>query len=117
MRDDPRPVSGGHPMFALSEEQRAAVESFRRFAERNLRPLGDRYEKLGSPPSREETIALFGEIEVFGLLGALVADEDGGSGIGMTGLALFVEEIARNWLGFAFTVAIQAAGAGLRTSD
>ena len=100
-------------MFGVSDEQRLAVESFRRFAEKRLRPLGDRYEKAGAPPSREETIALFREIGEFGLLGALVVDEDGGSGIGMIGLALFSEEIARHWAGFAFTVAIQAAGAGL----
>ena len=82
-------------MFGVSDEQRLAVESFRRFAEKRLRPLGDRYEKAGAPPSREETIALFREIGEFGLLGALVRDEDGGSGIGMIGLALFSEEIAR----------------------
>jgi len=100
-------------VFELSGEQRAAVESFRRYAEKRLRPLGDDYEKRGTPPSREETIKLFREIGEFGLLGALVSDADGGSGIGMMGLALFTEEIARNWTGFGFTVAIQAAGAGL----
>ncbi|MCC6195614.1 MAG: acyl-CoA/acyl-ACP dehydrogenase [Burkholderiales bacterium] len=100
-------------MFELTPEQQAAVESFRRFAGKRLRPAGDLYEKAGRPPAREATIALFREIEPFGVLGALVADDDGGSGIGMVTLALLVEEIARNWLGFAFTVSIQAAGAGL----
>jgi alkylation response protein AidB-like acyl-CoA dehydrogenase len=100
-------------MFELSEEQQAALDGFRRFAERRLRPLGDACEKAGQAPSRDETVALFREIEPFGILGALVSDDDGGSGIGMVTLALLVEEIARNWLGFAFTVSIQAAGAGL----
>jgi len=100
-------------MFAPSEDQQVALDGFRRFAEKRLRPLGDAYEKAGKPPTREETVALFREIEPFGILGALVSDDDGGSGIGMVALAMLVEEIARNWLGFAFTVSIQAAGAGL----
>jgi alkylation response protein AidB-like acyl-CoA dehydrogenase len=100
-------------MFELSEEQQSALDGFRRFAERRLRPLGDACEKAGRAPSREETVALFREIEPFGILGALVGEDDGGSGIGMVTLALLTEEIARNWLGFAFTVSIQAAGAGL----
>jgi acyl-CoA dehydrogenase len=100
-------------VFAISSEQREAVESFRRFAEKRLRPMGDHYEKLGVPPSREETIALFKEIEPFGLLGALVGDEDGGSGIGMVALAAMMEEVARNWCGFAFTLTIQAGGISL----
>jgi alkylation response protein AidB-like acyl-CoA dehydrogenase len=103
-------------MFAPTPELREAVESFRRFAEKRLRPLGDHYEKLGRPPAREETIALFGELEPLGVVGAMVPEEDGGSGIGTVGLALFVEEIARNWAGFGFIAAIQAAAAALLSS-
>src|SRR5437762_4912918 len=54
-RSDSRPVGKEQGMFGVSDEQRLAVESFRRFAEKRLRPLGDRYEKAGAPPSREET--------------------------------------------------------------
>ena len=103
-------------MPGLSPELGEAVAAFRRFAEKRLRPLGDHYEKLGRPPAREETIALFRELEPFGLIGAMVGEEDGGSGLGTVGLALFIEEIARNWLGFGFIAAIQAASASLFSS-
>ena len=37
-------------MFVLTEEQRLAVDSFRRYAEKELRPLADKYEKDGGAP-------------------------------------------------------------------
>ena len=37
-------------MFVLTEEQRLAVDSFRRYAEKELRPLADKYESEGGAP-------------------------------------------------------------------
>ena len=113
MRDDIGQVAVSRAMFAPTPEQAEAVASFRRYAEKRLRPLGDKYEKLGAPPPREEVQQLFRELEDFGILSSLIAEEDGASGIGAVGLALFIEEIARNWLGFAFTTTIQAVVATL----
>src|SRR5207249_10115775 len=101
MRDDTRQVENDS-MFTTTAEQRVAVNSFRRYAEKRLRPLGDHYEKLGTPPTGVETIALFRELESFRLIGSMVCAVDGRSGIGDVGIALLFVDAVLNLLESGF---------------
>ena len=91
-----------------TEEQRIALASFRKFANAELLPLADHYEKLGCPPDRETLLKIFRQLEDYSLVSGLLAPEDGGSGIDRLTYGLLYEELARVWPDMAIAILIQA---------
>ncbi len=91
-----------------SEEQRLAIAGFRRFAEAELRPLADKYEKLGCPPDRAAMLELFRRLDDYGLVSGLIPAADGGPGIDRFTYGLLYEELARAWPDMAIAILIQS---------
>jgi alkylation response protein AidB-like acyl-CoA dehydrogenase len=94
-------------MFALTEEQRMAVDGFRRYAEKELRPLADHYERSGTAPDAATVKQLFKKLDEFGVVTGPVSVEDGGAGIELVTQALLFEELAWAWPDLATSVLIQ----------
>lgn len=76
-----------------TEEQRAAVESFRKFLESEIRPIAREYRDRFIPKDRMTEITQM--IAEFGLPGAVVSIEDGGLGLNFVTQALLFEELVR----------------------
>lgn len=91
-----------------TEEQRMAIDGFRKFAEAELRPLAAKYEQLGCPPDRAALLELFRCIEEFGLVSGLIPASDGGPGIDRFTYGLLYEELARAWPEMATAILIQS---------
>jgi alkylation response protein AidB-like acyl-CoA dehydrogenase len=80
--------------FDLTPEQRAVRRNVRAFAEREILPHVERFEREGRYP-RE----LIGELAPLGLLGPLIPQEYGGSRSDVVSYGLLCEEIARvDWV-------------------
>jgi len=94
-----------------SEDQRLATDGFRKFAETELRPLADKYEKEGRPPDRNILLELFRRIDEFGLVSGLVPEADGGPGMDRMTYGLLFEELARVWADLAIATIIQGHAA------
>lgn len=86
--------------FAFSQEHESLRETLRAFVAKEVRPFARRWDEEGKFPS--ETVARLGEL---GILGALVPEEYGGSGLDTVGYAIAVEEIAKGDGSLALTVA------------
>lgn len=86
--------------FALSPEHVSLRDMVRSFVEKEVRPHAMRWDEEGEFPSK--TVAMLGEL---GLMGAMVPEEYGGSGIGTVGYAIIVEEIAKGDGSLGLTVA------------
>ena len=96
------------PQMLYTEEQRLAIAGFRRFAEGELRPLADKYEKLGCPPDRTALLEVFRKLDDYGLVSGLLAPADGGPGIDRLTYGLLYEELARVWPDMAIAILIQS---------
>ena len=79
--------------FSLTQEQQMALDSFRRFAESEIRPALEAYEDSFVP--REEMQSLIRQLQPFGVINGPVAEEDGGFGLDMITYGLLFEELAR----------------------
>ncbi|MCL5966524.1 MAG: acyl-CoA dehydrogenase family protein [Deltaproteobacteria bacterium] len=86
--------------FALTPEQEALRDTIRAFVSKEVRPNARRWDEEGRFPS--ETVATLGTL---GLLGAMVPEEYGGSGLDTVSYALAVEEIGRGDGSLGLTVA------------
>ncbi len=86
--------------FALSPEHESLRDMVRSFVEKEVRPHARHWDEDGKFPS--ETVAMLGEL---GLMGAMVPEEYGGSGIDTVGYAIIVEEIAKGDGSLGLTVA------------
>src|SRR5665213_1495173 len=76
--------------FSLSEELSALRESVRRLAQDKVRPRARAIDKEGIYPQD-----LFEAFRDAGLLGLCIPTEYGGSGAGILGLAIAIEEVAK----------------------
>ncbi|MFJ4397390.1 acyl-CoA dehydrogenase family protein [Pseudomonas sp. NPDC089396] len=74
-----------------SEEQRLAVESFRKFLDAEIRPVARRYGDQHIPKERMREITQ--GIAEFGLPGVSVAEEHGGLGLDLVTEAMLFEEL------------------------
>lgn len=74
-----------------TEEQRLAVESFRKFLEAEIRPFARKYIDRFIP--KEDILQITPALAEFGLPGAAVAVEHGGLGLGMVTQAMLLEEL------------------------
>lgn len=95
-------------MLLYTEEQRLAIDGFRKFAEAQLRPKVTEYEQAGCPPARSELIDLFRMLEDFGLVSGLIPDDCGGPGIDRFTFGLLYEELAKVWPELALAILIQS---------
>ena len=96
------------PQMLHTEEQRLAIAGFRRFAETELLPLADKYEKLGCPPDRQVLLETFRRLDEYGLVSGLLSAADGGPGIDRLTYGLLYEELARVWPDMAIAILIQS---------
>ncbi|MBI5343490.1 MAG: acyl-CoA dehydrogenase family protein, partial [Deltaproteobacteria bacterium] len=74
--------------FALSPEHVSLRDMVRSFVEKEVRPHARKWDEEGKFPAG--TVAMMGEL---GLMGAMVPEEYGGSGMDTVGYAIIVEEI------------------------
>ncbi len=85
-----------HLDLSLSAEERAVVELVRKFAQKDLAPVAQRYEHDNVYPHE-----LVKKARELGLFGLLVPQAYGGVDASYKVLALVFEEISRVWMGFA----------------
>jgi len=86
--------------FEIPEDYRTLRNSVRQFCEKNVKPFARDWDIKESCPK-----AVLEELGHLGLMGVCIAEEYNGSGLGISALAVAVEEIAR-WDGsLALTVA------------
>lgn len=76
--------------FELSEELQALQETCRRIAQDKVKPRAREIDETGAYPQD-----LFEVFRDAGLLGLCIPEELGGSGAGITGLTLAIEEVAK----------------------
>ncbi|MBO9695223.1 MAG: acyl-CoA/acyl-ACP dehydrogenase [Sphingopyxis sp.] len=74
-----------------TEDQRLAVESFRKFLEAEIRPFARKYIDRFIP--KEDMLQITPALAEFGLPGAAVPAEHGGLGLGMVTQAMLLEEL------------------------
>ncbi|HBO69319.1 MAG TPA: acyl-CoA dehydrogenase [Deltaproteobacteria bacterium] len=86
--------------FELKPEHRALRETVRSFVEKEVRPHARRWDEEGEFPSA--TVARLGEL---GLLGVMVPEEYGGSGMDTISYSIAVEEIGKGDGSLGLTVA------------
>jgi alkylation response protein AidB-like acyl-CoA dehydrogenase len=79
--------------FQLTEEQRIALDGWRRFLERDIRPVADRYRDSLVP--KEEACRLLGMLGPYGVGCGWVPAEEGGAGLDFVSSGLLYEELAR----------------------
>jgi alkylation response protein AidB-like acyl-CoA dehydrogenase len=90
-----------------AEEHQLLLETFTRFAEKELRPLADQH--ADGPILEIHLIRdLFAQLERFGLIGGLVPARDGGAELPLQVYGLLFEELARSWPDLALAALIQA---------
>lgn len=87
--------------FALSEDQELLVEQVRRFAEERIRPGTAERDREHRFPEE-----LIGELGELGLLGMLVEERWGGTGLDALTYVLAIEELARVCPATAVTVSV-----------
>jgi len=85
--------------FRLSEDQRMMRDTVREFVQREVIPNASRWDEEEAFP--HETVARLGEL---GVLGMVVPEEYGGTGLDYVTIALVLEEIARGDASLALTV-------------
>lgn len=86
--------------FQLTPEHVALQDMIRSFVEKEVRPFARQWDEEGKFPS--DTVARLGEL---GLMGAMVPEEYGGSGMDTVGYAIAVEEIGKGDGSLGLTVA------------
>jgi alkylation response protein AidB-like acyl-CoA dehydrogenase len=86
--------------FQLTTEHVALQDMIRSFVEKEVRPFARQWDEEGKFPS--DTVARLGEL---GLMGAMVPEEYGGSGMDTVGYAIAVEELGKGDGSLGLTVA------------
>jgi butyryl-CoA dehydrogenase len=88
--------------FELAEEQLMVREMTRTFIEREVKPVASRLDRQGIYPS--ELVKRLGEL---GLMGMLVPQEFGGSGMELLSYVVAMEEISKAWASLAVALSVQ----------
>ncbi|MCY1344062.1 Acyl-CoA dehydrogenase [compost metagenome] len=79
--------------FSLDSTQVALRDSLRRYLEKEVAPVVDRYEAQKEPVPR----AFVAAMRDFGLIGGLMPEKDGGFGLPTTTYGMLIAEVARVW--------------------
>ncbi len=77
----------------LTEEQRAIIDTVRKFVQKEVMPVASKLEHADEYPH-----ALVERLKEMGLFGATIPEAYGGMGLDMVTYALIVEEICRGWM-------------------
>ena len=88
--------------FELAEEQLMVREMTRAFVEKEVKPAASRLDREGIYPA--ELVKRLGEI---GLMGMLVPEEFGGSGMDFLSGVVAMEEISKAWASLAVAMSVQ----------
>jgi butyryl-CoA dehydrogenase len=88
--------------FELAEEQLMVRETTRAFVEREVKPVAQRLDREAIYPS--ELVKRLGEL---GLMGILVPQEFGGSGMDLLSCVVAMEEISKAWASLAVAMSVQ----------
>ena len=88
--------------FELAEEQLMVREMTRAFVEREVKPVASRLDREGVYPSE-----LVKRLSEMGLMGMLVPQEFGGSGMDVLSGVLAMEEISKAWASLAVAMSVQ----------
>jgi alkylation response protein AidB-like acyl-CoA dehydrogenase len=86
--------------FGIRQEHAALRDMIRSFVEKEVRPHAAGWDEEGTFPSA--TVAMLGDL---GIMGAMVPEEYGGSGMDTVGYAIAVEEISKGDGSLGLTVA------------
>ena len=88
--------------FELTEEQQMVRDMTRGFVEREVKPVASRLDREGSYPSE-----LVKRLSEMGLMGILVPQEFGGSGMDLLSCVVAMEEISKAWASLGVAMSVQ----------
>lgn len=88
--------------FELAEEQQMVRETTRAFVEREVKPVAQRLDREAIYPSE-----LIKRLSELGLMGILVPQEFGGSGMDLLSCVVAMEEISKAWASLAVAMSVQ----------
>jgi butyryl-CoA dehydrogenase len=88
--------------FELAEEQQMVRETTRAFVEREVKPVAQRLDREAIYPSE-----LVKRLSELGLMGILVPQEFGGSGMDLLSCVVAIEEISKAWASLAVAMSVQ----------
>jgi len=88
--------------FELAEEQQMVRETTRVFVEREVKPVASRLDREAIYPSE-----LVKRLSELGLMGILVPQEFGGSGMDLLSCVVAMEEISKAWASLAVAMSVQ----------
>ena len=88
--------------FELAEEQQMVRETTRAFVEREVKPVAQRLDREAIYPSE-----LIKRLSELGLMGILVPQEFGGSGMDLLCCVVAMEEISKAWASLAVAMSVQ----------
>ncbi|HEX9271542.1 MAG TPA: acyl-CoA dehydrogenase [Candidatus Binatia bacterium] len=88
--------------FELAEEQQMVRETTRAFVEREVKPVASRLDREAIYPSE-----LVKRLSELGLMGILVPQEFGGSGMDLVSCVVAMEEISKAWASLAVAMSVQ----------
>jgi butyryl-CoA dehydrogenase len=88
--------------FELAEEQQMVRETTRAFVEREVKPVASRLDREAIYPSE-----LVKRLSELGLMGILVPQEFGGSGMDLLSCVVAMEEISKAWASLAVAMSVQ----------
>lgn len=96
---------GGKMEYFLTEEQKLIVDMARKFAEKELKPVREKFDEEEIFPT--EIVKKMGQA---GLCGLYISEEYGGYGGGLMALALAIEEMSKVCSGITLALAATALG-------
>ena len=99
--------------FNINEQQRALIETVRKFAKKELPDIANEIEKNDKPPGRD-VLKRFAEL---GFLGVNLPTEFGGAGLSHFDAVLVLEEIAKISIAVAFPIFESSFGPALAISS
>ena len=88
--------------FELAEEQQMVRETTRAFVEREVKPVASRLDREAIYPSE-----LVKRLSELGLMGILVPQEFGGSGMDLLSCVVAMEEVSKAWASLAVAMSVQ----------
>jgi butyryl-CoA dehydrogenase len=88
--------------FELGEEQQMVRETTRAFVEREVKPVASRLDREAIYPSE-----LVKRLSELGLMGIVVPQEFGGSGMDLLSCVVAMEEISKAWASLAVAMSVQ----------
>ena len=93
----------------LNEEQKLLKKNVRDFAEREIIPIADEYDRKYHPLPRDIAVDLLKKLVPFGFIGSTLPPEHGGQGLDLVSYGVLGEEMARAYLSLGMIAMMQDA--------